>query len=324
MEQVKSWGVKMLVPPAALCGSLKLRGAYAAAAAPLWARGNYTSLCNVGEGRLQFQLHKWLSRQAVSIYHEIVDSPAPDNLRGRCALDADAVIANSAVVRDQFFSHWPKMPVRVLPFLTASAPTAAPSPRPAVGGRTMRVTYLGRIVGHKRPQELVRCWRQLTSTAPLAPAHLDVYGYDTEGRVMEVMRETIVAQNLGDQITLRGGYDQGALDSILSDSDLVVLPSQYEGLPLVLVEAMQRGVPIVACAAGGVAEFADNNPDVIVTSTNWDDFTAGLVAMAARLRAGQIDAVRLHHWAETRYGYEAASKLWLEALLRPRQFWNIP
>jgi len=324
LADLQSDGVRMRLPPAAICGFAKLRSAFAAAAAPLWARGDFTSLCNIGEGRLQLLFRKWVGRRTVSIYHEIVDAPKPDNLRGRCALAADAVIANSAVVQTQFTSQWPNMAVRVIPFLTASAPLSPPPLRPPVGDRPLRMTYLGRIVAHKRPHHLVRRWRQITAAPPLAPARLDVYGYDPDGRFIAEMRQTIAAENLSDQITLHGSYVPSALDSILSQSDVVILPSQYEGLPLSLVEAMQRGVPIVACAAGGVAEFADGNPDVVITSTDLDDFAAGLATMAAKLRAGQIDAVRLHHWAEFRYGYETVSKLWLDALLRPREFWKIP
>jgi glycosyltransferase involved in cell wall biosynthesis len=324
LSDLRSDGVNLRLPPAAICRFAKLRSAFAAAAAPLWGRGDFTSLCNIGEGRLQLLFRKWVSRRTVSIYHEIVDDPRPDNLRGRCALAADAVIANSAVVQAQFTSQWPRMPVRVIPFLTASAVMPVPKPRPPIGDRPLRMTYLGRIVGHKRPHDLVRRWRQLTAAPPLASARLDVYGYDPDGRFIAEMRETIATEKLGDRITLHGAYEPAALDSILAQSDVVVLPSWFEGLPLSLVEAMQRGVPIVACAAGGVAEFADGNPDVVITSTNLDDFDAGLATMAAKLRAGQIDAVRLHHWAESRYGYETVSKLWLDALLRPREFWNIP
>jgi glycosyltransferase involved in cell wall biosynthesis len=112
------------------------------------------------------------------------------------------------------------------------------------------------------------------------------------------------------------------LETILATADLVVLPSLWEGLPLVLVEAMSRGVPVVTTNAGGSAELGEANADVIVTGTEWDSFKIGLNEMARRLREGLIDSVRLHQWTESKYGYDVVSAQWIDALLRPGAFFS--
>jgi glycosyltransferase involved in cell wall biosynthesis len=126
---------------------------------------------------------------------------------------------------------------------------------------------------------------------------------------------------LEESIRFRGAYSTSDLSAIFAQTDIVVLPSIYEGLPLVLVEAMQRGIPVVATSAGGTAELGEDNPDVVITEgTDWDTFAAGVKLMAKRVRAGQIDAVRLHAWTELRYGFKPVAEKWRNALLTPETF----
>ena len=42
-------------------------------------------------------------------------------------------------------------------------------------------------------------------------------------------------------------------------ADLLMLPSEYEGLPIVIIEAMSLGKPVVASNVGGIAELVKND-----------------------------------------------------------------
>jgi glycosyltransferase involved in cell wall biosynthesis len=136
------------------------------------------------------------------------------------------------------------------------------------------------------------------------------------------LRDWVAKAGLTDQIAIHGEYRLTDLSRLLDQADLVVLPSLWEGLPLVLIEAMSRGVPFVATAAGGSEELGDSNPDVKITGTDWPSFEAGLIEMAHRLRTGKTDPIRLHRWTEQRYGYESVSKRWLTCLHQPGLFFS--
>ena len=45
----------------------------------------------------------------------------------------------------------------------------------------------------------------------------------------------------------------------LEQSDIFVLPSLWEGMPVALMEAMACGLPCIASDVGGVGELIDNN-----------------------------------------------------------------
>lgn len=58
-----------------------------------------------------------------------------------------------------------------------------------------------------------------------------------------------------------GKLSQQELAVALQQADLFVLPSYYEGLPLVLIEALACGLPIITTALPGIKPWLDNNID---------------------------------------------------------------
>lgn len=102
--------------------------------------------------------------------------------------------------------------------------------------------------------------------------------------------------------------------------DLLAMPSHYEGFPLVLLEAMQAGIPVVASAVGGIPEMiVDGHDGVLVPPQdphalaaalkNLLDDTEGRQAMATRARsvAERFTTARMAEEFEALYR-EAASK----------------
>jgi glycosyltransferase involved in cell wall biosynthesis len=324
MAGLKKAGVKFFVPPRLIRRSQKLSAIYSALTWKWRMPRRANSLYCISPGYSQLLLNRLKPRATTSINHEIVEPPNPDSIAGKCAAGLDVTVANSRKVAQLMQGFWPQKPIQSIPFLTSDRPMPPPNARrPLAAGGLMRVTYLGRLVEQKRPDQLVRRWQHLSSQPGLAPARLDVYGYDPDGEMLKALRAYVENSGLSERVSIHGEYRLSELPRILEESHLVVLPSLWEGLPLVLVEAMLRGVPFVASAAGGTEELGADNPDVTVTGTDWADFEAGLLAMAGKIRAGQIDPLRLHQWVETRYGHAAVAERWLECLLHPRQFFGL-
>ena len=318
IDDLKEMGVEIVASPFGFGKLRSLGKIFALVAWPLLLRRDYDVLYCIGEGRMHLWAKRFVAPHACKIYHEIVDCPAPNSVVAQVAAQMDAVVANSRAVAEKLARLLDGIPVREIPFLTSSAPHPPPPPRPPVD--TLRIAFLGRLAPHKRPDLLIEAWPEWNSRPPIAPARLDFYGgdYDNEG---DRLHARIVELGLQDSMHVHGAYATRDLPKIFAVTDLVVLPSRYEGLPLVLVEAMQRGIPVVATSAGGTAELGDDNPGVIISEgTDWDKFAAGVEAMAARIRAGQIDHLRLHEWTESRYGFVPVAKAWREALLTPRAF----
>ena len=290
----------------------------------LWHR-RFASVYCIGGGRSHLFFKSLVGSNVPTLYHEIVEAPSPDSCEEILAATLTAIVANSHKVAVAMQVSHPLARIEVIPFLTTDrfVSTFSGVSSPPTDSEPLRFVFLGRLVDHKRPDQLIYHWRELTAMPFVGPANLDLYGYDLSGDMIGILREYVHAQKLGSEIRIHGAYDFSKVDTCLSDKHVLVLPSLYEGLPLVLIEAMQRGIPIVACDSGGTAELAKDNPDVTITSTDWDDFARGFCEMAGKVRAGAIDKERLRIWTDSRYGYAVVSQKWLEALLNPKEFFGL-
>lgn len=87
------------------------------------------------------------------------------------------------------------------------------------------------------------------------------------------------------RITFLGWRDDIA--AVLSELDLLLIPSQQEGLPRVMLEAFSAGVPVIAFPAGGIVEAIRHGETGFLTK----DFSSE--AMVGTIRAAIADTARL-------------------------------
>lgn len=113
-------------------------------------------------------------------------------------------------------------------------------------------TYLfgtvGRLVEEKQP-ELVIQTAELLRSRGQRDFHAVLVG---DGPLRARCEALIAERGLGDCVTLLGSRDD--VQRWVGDLDAFLLPSKYEGFPLVVLEAMQAGLPIIATPVGGVPE----------------------------------------------------------------------
>jgi glycosyltransferase involved in cell wall biosynthesis len=76
---------------------------------------------------------------------------------------------------------------------------------------------------------------------------------------------------------------------VLAAADAVVLPSEWEGLPLVALEALAAGTPLVATAVRGIRELVVNGQTALLVPPN------DAPALAAALRRVLEDRVLAAH-----------------------------
>jgi glycosyltransferase involved in cell wall biosynthesis len=85
------------------------------------------------------------------------------------------------------------------------------------------------------------------------PAWSNLYfAWAGKGTLEDHFRQSVQQAGLADRVTFLGELDN--ISDWLGASDIFILPSESEGLPLAMMEAMAKGLPVAATAVSGVPE----------------------------------------------------------------------
>jgi glycosyltransferase involved in cell wall biosynthesis len=152
-----------------------------------------------------------------------------------------------------------------------------------------RFLFIGRHERRKGVPEL------LEAIAPLRAPGVEFHFVGPIPEPLQLKRDDVVYHGtITDTATLQG---------ILDSSDVLLCPSFAEGMPTVVLEAMARGVAVIATDVGATAEWvdADNGillprPEVAELRTAIDRFIAMPAAELHRLQLASIAKARTCTW----------------------------
>ena len=183
-------------------------------------------------------------------------SVAQVRLKRRELAQAEVVTAVSATVADSLVRDYgvDRARVRVVPN-GAELPheeaelAAARRVREQLGAGVLRPLWVcaGRLE-HQKGQDVL-----LEALAEIRRRGLEfVAVLAGDGSLRGALEERVRSLGLGGNVRFLGQVED--LGPLLAAADAVVLPSRWEGMPLVLLEALVRARPVVASAVGGVTE----------------------------------------------------------------------
>lgn len=112
----------------------------------------------------------------------------------------------------------------------------------------LRLLYVGAIHREKGIVELLSALSEL----PELDYHLNVCGKLTDESIKDDIEKYSI--KLGDKVSFLGYVSGSAKTELFKSSDLLILPSYHEGLPLVIMEALGAGCAIMATPVGSIPE----------------------------------------------------------------------
>ena len=237
---------------------------------------------NVGVTVATWLALRTLRRRAplVTVFHGVAatDYRAAARVLNRCP---DAVVTVSSTILDRLRAAGLR-PRRT--GVIRNAITAPPLPSREQARRELGLDpatpialCAARMVDQKRHDILLQAWAAVTT-----PALLLLAG---DGPNRDAVRTQVTELGLGDRVRLLGVRDD--VPRLLAACDLSTLASDWEGLPVAVLESMAAGRPVVATAVDGVAEAVGHGGGVLVPPGD-----PAALAVALDILLGDLDRCR--------------------------------
>jgi colanic acid/amylovoran biosynthesis glycosyltransferase len=200
------------------------------------------------------------------------DAPGAIDLAGKIA-DAAFVAAISDYGRSQLmrwadWDDWPKICV-VRCGLDADFIAAETVPI----SDAARLCYVGRLSAQKGLPVLIDAVAQISAAHP--DLRITIVG---DGPLRADLEARAKALGVAHHLEFVGAASNAEVRKHLTAARALVLPSFAEGLPVVIMEALALGRPVVATAIAGIPELVDAENGWIVPAGNADAFAAAMVA----------------------------------------------
>jgi glycosyltransferase involved in cell wall biosynthesis len=230
-------------------------------------------------------------------------SPLVDALDLYGVRRADATRALSAYTAGLVEAQRGSPPDAVFPtYSDLSAFTARPvQPLPA----RPAALFVGVLETYKNVDGLAAAWRKVAPQIPEATLVLVGRG----SRIATV--ERLVAELPGRVVHVPELPPEGVAER-LDESTVLVLPSRYEGLGRVVIEAFARGRGVVATRAGGILDLVEDGREGVLVDL---DDVDGLAGALVRVLSDRELAERLGTAAHERLpGWNQSAEQWAERM----------
>lgn len=127
-----------------------------------------------------------------------------------------------------------------------------------------------------------------------------------EGMDFDFMKAKAEELQLINKVSFTGLLEGQKLADELSSGDFLVLSSNYENMPVVILEALASGLPVVSTNVGGIKEMIDETKGILVEPRNKEALAEAIIKMIETHNDYDPDCLRKS--VIEKYGYESVGR----------------
>jgi glycosyltransferase involved in cell wall biosynthesis len=188
-------------------------------------------------------------------------------------------------------------------------------PAPAAPDAPLRILFAGRIGARKGAFELLQAFARV---APKFPSATLVCAGDGEGGKL---RQLAAQLGIAARVECPGWLDAEQMAGELKRASIFALPSHNEGVPMAMLEAMSRSLPVLTTPVGGIPEVIENDRNgLLVAPGNVDAIEAAL----ERLLRSPAERERLGSAARATIAESFSLDATIERLAALYRFFGVP
>lgn len=122
----------------------------------------------------------------------------------------------------------------------------------------INVLFLGVLIKRKGVYDLIESIKILKDTGIIKSKNLN-FIIGGSGPEEEEIQYLINKYNLNPYIEMKGWVSGDLKEELIKKSQLFILPSYNEGLPMAILETMSYGMPVITTNVGSISEVVKNN-----------------------------------------------------------------
>lgn len=153
-------------------------------------------------------------------------------------------------------------------------------------GQPLRFMFVGRFSDNKGIVHLLEATQSLNQQGLTDQFVVDLCG---KGPLFEAMQQRFPLPN----VQFRGFVSDDDLDQAYLDNHVFVLPTLYEGMPTVILEAMARAMPIIVTDVGATLELVGPENGRIIQKQNSGDL-AGKMQSFLKMPEEEYEQLSVH------------------------------
>jgi len=202
---------------------------------------------------------------------------------------------SATIAREQGMTKYPE---KLLPISARFLDTGTFLCRRPIPERKAVIGYIGRL---KREKGVMRFTEAIPKISEKVPGiRFFIAG---EG---DLLPQVLDMARMRKDLDVRGWIPHAELSTYLNDIKILVLPSESEGLPTIVLEAMACGTIVLSTSVGGVADIIKDGETGFILETNSPECIAGNITRILNRSDLETISSNASNFIKTYYTFDSA------------------